>query len=62
VALTTEIVTAYVTRNSIGMVDLGDLIGAVGRALGGLGQEKPEPPKPEPAVAVRASGHDLGIF
>jgi hypothetical protein len=62
VALTTEIVTAYVTRNSIGMVDLGDLIGAVGRALGGLGREKPEPPKPEPAVAVRASGHDLGIF
>jgi hypothetical protein len=62
VALTTEIVTAYVTRNSIGMVDLGDLIGAVGRALGGLGREKPEPPKSEPAVAVRASGHDLGIF
>ena len=58
VALTTEIVTAYVTRNSIAMADLGDLIGAVGRALGGLGREEPEPPKPEPAVPVRRSIHD----
>ena len=53
--LTTEIVTAYVTGNTIAMADLADLIGAVGRALGALGREEPEPAKPEPAVPVRRS-------
>jgi predicted transcriptional regulator len=55
VALTTENVTAYVTRNTTAMADLGDLIGAVGRALDRLGREETEPAKPEPAVAVRRS-------
>ena len=58
VALATEIVVAYMTRNTIGPADLGDLIGAVGRALGGVGREEPEPPKREPAVPVRRSIHD----
>jgi predicted transcriptional regulator len=56
--LTTEIVVAYVTRNTIAPTDLGDLIGVVGRALEGLGREEPERPKPEPAVPVRRSIHD----
>jgi predicted transcriptional regulator len=55
VALTTEIVVAYVTRNAVAPTYLGDLIGAVGRALGGVGREEPEPAKPEPAVPVRRS-------
>jgi predicted transcriptional regulator len=54
-ALTTEIVVAYVTRNTIAPVDLGDLIGAVSRALDALGRKQAEPAKPEPAVPVRRS-------
>ena len=56
--LTTEIVVAYVTRNTIAPADLGDLIGAVARALGALGREEPEPAQPEPAVPVRRSIRD----
>ncbi len=56
--LTTEIVVAYVTRNTIVPADLGDLIDAVGRALDGLGREQAEPIKPEPAVPVRRSIQD----
>jgi predicted transcriptional regulator len=56
--LTTEIVVAYVTGNSIAVADLGDLIGAIARALGALGREQIEPAKPEPAVPVRRSIHD----
>jgi predicted transcriptional regulator len=56
--LTTEIVVAYVARNTIAVPDLGDLIGAVARALGTLGREQAEPVKPEPAVPVRRSIHD----
>lgn len=55
--LTTEIVVAYVTKDTIAMADPGDLIGAVGRELEQLGREKPEQPKPEPAVPVRRSIH-----
>ena len=53
--LTTEIVVAYLTRNTIAMADL---IGAVARALDALGRKEPEPAKPEPAVPVRRSIHD----
>jgi predicted transcriptional regulator len=56
--LTTEIVVAYVTRNTIPPADLGDLIGGIARALGILGREQAEPAKPEPAVPVRRSVHD----
>jgi predicted transcriptional regulator len=56
--LTTEIVVAYVARNTIAVADLADLIGAVARALGTLGREQAEPVKPEPAVPVRRSIHD----
>jgi predicted transcriptional regulator len=53
--LTTEIVVAYVTRNTIPPADLGDLIGAVARALDTVSRTEPEPAKPEPAVPVRRS-------
>ena len=56
--LTTEIVAAYVSANTIASADLGDLIGAVSHALGALGQEQAEPAKPEPAVPVRRSVRD----
>ena len=56
--LTTGIVVAYVTRNTIAPADLGDLIGAVARAFGALGRKEPEPVKPEPAVPVRSSIRD----
>lgn len=59
-ALTTEIVTAYVTKNTVATADLGDLIGAVARALQSLGRADAEQPmaKAEPAVPVRRSVHD----
>jgi predicted transcriptional regulator len=56
--LTTEIVVAYVTKNTIAVADLGDLIGAVAGALGALSRTEPEPATPEPAVPVRRSIHD----
>ena len=56
--LTTGIVVAYVTRNTIAPADLGDLIGAVALALDTLGREQAEPAKAEPAVPVRQSIHD----
>jgi len=56
--LSTEIVVAYVTRNTIAPADLGDLIGAVAQALNAVGREKPEPAKPEPAIPVRRSIQD----
>ena len=60
VALTKEIVVAYITRNTIAVADLGDLIGAVGRAFEALGRKEIEPAaaKPEPAVPVRRSIRD----
>ena len=56
--LTTEIVVAYVTKNTIAPADLGDLIGAVARALDALSRKEPEPARPEPAVPVRRSIQD----
>jgi predicted transcriptional regulator len=58
--LTTKIVVAYLTRNTVAPADLGDLIGAVARALDALGRESTEPAaaKPDPAVPVRRSIRD----
>ena len=56
--LTTEVVVAYLTRNTIAPADLGDLIGAVARALDALGRQQAESAKPEPAVSVRSSIRD----
>jgi predicted transcriptional regulator len=56
--LTTEIVVAYVTRNTVAPADLADLIGAVGQALGALGREQAEQAKPQPAIPVGRSIRD----
>jgi predicted transcriptional regulator len=53
--LTTEIVVAYVIKNTVPPTDLGDLIGVVGRALDALGQAQAGPARPEPVVPVRRS-------
>ncbi len=56
VELAADIVSAYVSNNSVRTADLPDLIGSVHSALNTLGQaSEAEPAKPEPAVSVRKS-------
>lgn len=55
-ALTTQIVAAYVSRNSVTVENLPDLIRDVHSALTSLDtQPVAPPPRPEPAVAVKKS-------
>lgn len=56
ITLTSDIVSAHVSNNDVGVGDLPDLITNVYAALANLG-EKPviEEPKPQPAVAIRNS-------
>jgi predicted transcriptional regulator len=60
-ALTTEIVSAYVANHAIAPADLPDLITGVLRALNDTGRvEEAAPERPEPAVPVRKSvGQDF---
>ncbi|AMG74901.1 MucR family transcriptional regulator [Sphingopyxis granuli] len=54
--LTTDIVAAHVSNNSVGIADLPDLIGRVHAALAGLGTEAAAPAEElKPAVSIRAS-------
>ncbi len=54
--LTADIVSSYVTHNSVQSSDLAALIAAVHAALQGLGtSQQPEAERPQPAVAVRKS-------
>jgi len=54
--LTTEIVAAHVSNNTVAMSDLPLVIREVHAALAGLGQEEePEPERLSPAVPVRKS-------
>jgi len=55
-ALTTEIVAAHVSNNSVAVGDLPQLINQVYNSLANIGT-LPEPPaeRPQPAVAVRKS-------
>jgi predicted transcriptional regulator len=56
ITLTSDIVAAHVSNNSVGVDELGTLIGNVYSALAGLGQATPVAEKAlEPAVSVRAS-------
>ncbi len=57
VELAAEIVSAFVTRNSVPVADLPNLIGNVHAALQNVGQpaQKQEEAKPTPAVSVRKS-------
>lgn len=57
ITLTSDIVAAHVSNNSVSVDDLPTLIGNVFNALAGLGQAAPaaEVAPPKPAVSVRAS-------
>jgi len=56
ITLTSDIVAAHVSNNSVAVDDLAALITNVYGALAGLGGSAPvEEEKPEPAVSVRAS-------
>ena len=54
--LTSDIVSAHVSNNSVSVDDLPALIGNVFAALSSCGEpEEKEEPRPEPAVSIRAS-------
>ena len=55
ITLTSDIVAAHVSNNSVGVDDLSTLIQNVYGALAGLGAAPQAEVKPEPAVSVRAS-------
>jgi predicted transcriptional regulator len=56
ITLTSDIVAAHVSNNSVAVNELGTLISSVYGALAGLGQVAAvEEKAPEPAVSVRAS-------
>ena len=56
ITLTSDIVAAHVSNNSVSVEDLGKLISGVYGALASLGEAAPEPEKaPEPAVSIRSS-------
>ena len=56
VELTADIVSSYVTHNSVQSGDLAGLIASVHAALQGLGATKqPETERPQPAVPIRKS-------
>lgn len=53
VALTGQVVAAYVAHNSVPVADLPGLIASVHGALSRLGAAEPEPVKLEPPVPIR---------
>ncbi|MCW2361435.1 MULTISPECIES: MucR family transcriptional regulator [Sphingobium] len=56
ITLTSDIVAAHVSNNSVAVSDVPTLIQNVYSALAGLQQDVPPPqPKQEPAVSVRSS-------
>lgn len=56
ITLTSDIVAAHVSNNSVAVGDLPQLISNVYSALAGLSVDEPvEEPKPEPAVSIRNS-------
>jgi len=55
--LTADIVASHVSNNRIDSNDLPQLIRQVFGALSGLGEQVPEPEKPQPAVPVKKSIH-----
>lgn len=55
-SLTTEIVAAHVSNNTVAISDLPSLIEQVYRTLSNVGQEPvPQTEKPQPAVAIKKS-------
>lgn len=56
ITLTSDIVAAHVSNNSVAVGDVSTLINNVYTALAGLNVAEPAPePAPEPAVSIRAS-------
>lgn len=56
ITLTSDIVAAHVSNNSVSVEDVPSLISNVYGALAGLGESAPvEEARPEPAVSVRSS-------
>jgi len=56
ILLTSDIVAAHVSNNSVAVDDMAALISSVHAALAGLGSVvEEEAPPPEPAVSIRAS-------
>ena len=56
ITLTSDIVAAHVSNNSVAVGDVSTLINNVYGALAGLNAAEPAPePTPEPAVSIRAS-------
>ena len=57
-ALTTEIVAAHVSNNTVSLTDLPQLINQVYNSLANIGNvAAPPPERPQPAVAVKKSVH-----
>lgn len=60
-ALTTEIVSAHVSNNSVSAAELQGLIEKTFKTLAGLGSDAPSSPllteRPQPAVPIRKSVH-----
>ena len=56
-ALTTEIVAAHVSNNTVSLNDLPQLIGQVYQSLLGIGKITPVAVRPQPAVPVKKSVH-----
>jgi predicted transcriptional regulator len=55
-ALTTEIVAAHVSNNTVAVADLPTLINQVYRSLSNIGAAPPAAPeRPQPAIAVKKS-------
>ena len=65
VDLAADIVSAYVSHNSVQTSDLAALIDAVHSALSNVGKPPSEPPRGEPAVPVKKSitpDHLISLF
>ena len=55
ITLTSDIVAAHVSNNSVAVDEVPTLIPNIYNALSGLGGTEPEEEKPEPAVPIRSS-------
>ena len=55
--LTTEIVSAHVSNNSVALADLPQLIAQVFQSLSGIGKAAPAAARPQAAVPVKKSIH-----
>ena len=56
-SLTTDIVSAHVSNNSVAVADLPQLINQVYQSLSGIGKAPAATARPQPAVPVKRSVH-----